>query len=128
IRLRLQVLLFNHLQLCKNLFSQPLFLSHRRAVKAARQTTLSAEALRKEIYRLSGAKRITQEMVSKAGFKGTFQQLQVLDLEKWFLQLLDKASRNSPIGSHPLTESAPDPTPLANAISYLGKRKKPSDE
>lgn len=56
-----------------------------------RQTSLSADELRKEIRKfLRGARKITQEMVTRAGFQGTFQKLSVLDLEKWYLTLKEK--------------------------------------
>lgn len=133
IRLRLHVLLFNHLQLCKELFSKPLFLSQRRAAQAMRQTSLSADELKKEIRRLLGnPSKITKDMVSKAGFTGTFQKLSILDLEKWFLQLREKttATLNSLLQSLNLdiSSSAPLSTSSSNANSFSGKRKRANDD
>lgn len=89
IRLRLHVLCFNHLQLCKELFSKPRFLSQRRIVKAQRRTDMKREKLREEIKKLlKNPSQVTQAMVEKAGFKDkAFQQLKVLELEQWYLAL-----------------------------------------
>lgn len=62
-------------------------MSARRTVQANRKTGLKVDQLRQEVRKLLGVSKVSQSMVSEAGFKGKFATLSVLDLEKWYLAL-----------------------------------------
>lgn len=88
LRLRLHVLCWQHLQLCRELFAKPLFVPQRRLVRAQRKTQLAPKELQKEIRRLLNVKQVTADRVAAEGFKGPFAKLGVLDLERWYFSLI----------------------------------------